>query len=266
MVGRATEFRRVVERWKGALEGRGGCVLISGEPGSGKTRLLRELERRLRRDRSLVLTSKCHPVEGEQPLAPFLEMIAEAHAVPGLGGTLPSSLEILAALLPEIAQQFRGAIRPRQPPIPPEAVAGALLDAFAPIAEEVPLAILAEDLHWASPVTIAFAHRLARRADRAALLLILSANDVARTVEKTRSLRDLAASHAVDAIGLKPLDADDVAQLLNTIARVPDEPSGSALAARVVQHTAGVPLYVLELLKALHDGGHLAVQEGTWVI
>jgi len=266
MVGRATEFRRVVERWKSALEGRGGCVLISGETGSGKTRLVRELERRLRRDRSLVLTSVCNPVEGTQPFAPFLEMIAQAHAVPGLGGTSPSSLEILAALLPEIAQQFRGAIRPRQPPIPTEALAGALLDGFTAMAEEVPVALLVEDLHWASPVTIAFAHKMARRADRVALLMLLSAQDVARSAEKTSWLRDLAASEAVDSIALPPLDAADVAHLLSTIARVPDERTGSLLAARVVQHTAGVPLYVLELLKALYDGGQLAVKEGTWVI
>ena len=266
MVGRATEFRRVVERWKSALDGRGGCVLISGEPGSGKTRLVRELERRLRRDRSLVLASVCYPVEGTQPFAPFLEMIAQAHAVPGLSGTSPSSLEILAALLPEIAQQFRGAIQPRQLPIPTEAVAGALLDAFTAMAEEVPVALLVEDLHWTSPVTIAFAHQLARRADRAALLLLLTAHDVARSAETTRGLRDLAASDAVDAIALPPLDAADVAQLLSTIARMPDEPTGARLAERVVRHTAGVPLYVLELLKALYDGGRLAVKEGAWVI
>ena len=73
LVGRTAEFARVVERWKAAAAGNGGAVLLAGEPGSGKTRLLAELEPHLRRERGLVLAARCYPVEAGEPLAPFGE-------------------------------------------------------------------------------------------------------------------------------------------------------------------------------------------------
>ena len=60
--------------------------------------------------------------------------------------------------------RFRPAVEPRILPILPQAVRAALLDAFVAIAQEAPLALIVEDLHRASPATIEFAHRLARRA------------------------------------------------------------------------------------------------------
>jgi len=265
MVGRATQFHSVVERWKSALDGRGGAVLLTGEAGIGKTRISRELSHRFSQDRSLVLEESCYLLEQSEPLAPFLEMLRHAHAAPGLGGASAASLEILAALVPEIALRFRGAVEPRQLPILPQAVTSALLDAFGAIAMEAPLAILVEDLHWASQATIEFTHRLARHAVTHPLLLVLTARDHGATVETTRALRSLASSEAVEEVALDSLDEDDVADLLGSIAELTPEVAGYHLPEQLVRHTDGLPLYLLEVLKELHDTGYLVVQDGRWV-
>lgn len=265
MVGRATQFHSVVERWNAALEGRGGAVLLTGEAGIGKTRISRELSRRFSQDRSLVLDASCYLLEQSEPLAPFIEMLRQAHAAPGLGGASAASLEILAALVPEIALRFRAAVEPRHLPILPQAVTSALLDAFGAIAMEAPLAILVEDLHWASQTTIEFTHRLARHAVSHPLLLVLTARDHGATIETTRALRALAASEAVEEVALDSLDEGDVADLLGSIAELTPDVAGRCLPEQLVQHTDGLPLYLLEVLKELHDTGYLVVRDGRWV-
>ena len=264
MVGRATQFHSVVGRWKAALEGRGGAVLLTGEAGIGKTRMSRELSRRFGQDRSLVLDASCYLLEQSEPLAPFLEMLRQAHAAPGLGGASAASLEILAALVPEIALRFRAAVEPRHLPILPTAVTSALLDAFGAVAMEAPLAILVEDLHWASEATIEFAHRLARHAVSHPMLLVLTARDHGATVETTRALRSLASSEAVEEVALDSLDEGDVADLLGSIAELTPDVAGY-LPEQLVRHTDGLPLYLLEVLKELHDTGYLVVRDGRWV-
>lgn len=266
MVGRATEFRAVVEKWKRALEGKGGAVLVSGEAGSGKTRLARELERRFMRDRALVLPAACYAIEQSDALAPFLELLKEGHSAPGLAAASPACLEVLAAFVPDIAARFQSAIKPRAFPIPQEALVAAVLDAFTAIADEVPLALVVEDLHWAPPATIEVTHRLARRAAGARLLLLTTARDFGRSPETARALGELTASGAVADLPLEPLDATDVEDLVSSIARLPDDAEAKTLAHRVFERSAGIPLYVLEVLKSLYDAGALRVQEGAWVI
>jgi DNA-binding SARP family transcriptional activator len=265
MVGRATQFHSVVERWKAARDGRGGAVLLTGEAGIGKTRLSRELARRFSHDRSLTLESACYLLEQSEPLGPFLDLLRQAHAAPGLGGASAASLEILAALVPEIALRFRAAVEPRQLPILPLAVTSALLDAFGAIAMEAPLAIFVEDLHWASQTTIEFTHRLARHAGSHPLLLVLTARDHGATLETTRALRELASSASVEEVALDSLDEGDVADLLGSIAELTPDAAGCCLPEQLVQHTDGLPLYVLEVLKELHDTGYLVVKDGRWV-
>jgi DNA-binding SARP family transcriptional activator len=265
MVGRATHFHSVVERWRSALDGRGGAVLLTGEAGIGKTRLSRELSLRFGQDRALVLGASCYVLEQSEPLAPYLEMLREGHGAPGLGGASAASLEILAALIPEVASRFRAAVQPRQLPILPQAVTAALLDAFGATAREAPLALVVEDLHWASPATIEFAHRLARHAIAHPFLLVLTARDQGATPETTRALRSLASSGAVEEVALDSLDERDVADLLGSIAELTPDVAGCCLAEQLVEHTNGIPLYVVEVLKELHDTGYLVVQDGRWV-
>ncbi len=265
MVGRATQFHSVVERWKAAVEGRGGAVLLTGEAGIGKTRLCRELTRRFAQDHSLVLGASCYVLEQSEPLAPFLEALRQGSAAPGLGGASAASLEILAALIPEVSLRFRAAVEPRQLPILPQAVSAALQDAFGAIAREAPLAIVVEDLHWASPATIEFAHRLARHAMAHPLLVVLTQRDHGATLETTHALRSLAASEAVEEVALDSLDERDVEDLLGSIAELPPEVAGCCLSEQLVEHTNGIPLYLVEVLKELHDTGYLVVQHARWV-
>lgn len=265
MVGRATQFHSVVERWKSALEGRGGAVLLTGEAGIGKTRLTRELARRLSQDRSLVLQASCYALEQSDPLAPFLEVLGQAHGAPGLGGASAANLAVLAALVPEVAQRFREAVEPRQLPVLPQAVGSALLDAFGAIALEAPLAIVVEDLHWAAPATVEFAHRLARHALTHPLLLVFTSRDHGAGPDTTRALRSLAASAAVEEVALDSLDEGDVADLLGSIAELTPEVAGCCLIEQLVEHAGGIPLYVLEILKELHDTDYLVVRDGRWV-
>ncbi len=266
MVGRSEEFRRVVVLWKRAQEGLGRAVLIGGEAGIGKSRLGLELQRRFRGDRGLVLNASCFAIEQSDPYAPFLDLLREGHAAPGLSGAAPASLAILAAFLPEIADRFRPAVAPRALPVAPQALAGAILDAFAAIAEEVPLALFVDQLHWGSPATIEFAHRLARRAASSRLLVVALARDFGGPADTTHALHEFARSDAVTGIDLGPLDVPDVEHLIGSIAHVPDDPVGKLLPARLVERTSGIPLYVLEALKALYDAGQLSVQNGAWVL
>jgi DNA-binding SARP family transcriptional activator len=266
LVGRAAQFRSVVDRWKGTLHGEGGAVLISGEAGIGKTRLTRDLERRVQRDPCMVLTSACYTVEQSDPLAPFLEMLREAHMSPGLSAASPSSLEVLGAFIPEIATRFSSTVTPRHAPIPREALSTAMIDAYAALAEELPLVLIIEDLDRATPATVGFVHRLARKARSIHMLLMITARDVARVTETGRALREVTSTGIVMEVGLTPLDVTDVWHFIGSIAKLPAEDSGWHLAERVVQNTAGVPFYVLELLKALYDAGELQVEDGEWVL
>ncbi len=264
MVGRAAEFRRVLDKWKQAREGRGRSALLTGEAGIGKTRLARELVTRIRRDRCLVLQAACYTLEQSNPLAPFLDLLRAAVGAPGLGGASPGCLAILGAFIPEIADRFRPAIRPLDLPVSPQALGAAILDAFAAITEEIPVALVIEDVHWATSDTIEFAHRLARRAQSLHLLLLLTGRDYGDAPGTTEALRELTGTGAVKEVPLTPLDTADVRQLLASIAELPDEASGRWLAAQLVERTEGVPLYVLEVLKSLHDSGALVERAGRW--
>ncbi|MFQ6046730.1 MAG: AAA family ATPase [Gemmatimonadales bacterium] len=264
MVGRAAEFGEVVDLWRGALAGRGGAALISGEAGIGKTRLTLELERRFHRDRALVLRTACYAIEQTNPLGPFMEAVRLGAGSPGLGGALPASLEVLAAIVPEIADRFSRTIAPRTGGLTREAIGAAIVDALSALSREATVALIVEDLQWAAAPTIAFAHRLARESGETALLVILTARDYAPHPDTTAALRELADSTAIRHIPLEPLDVAEVEQLISSIAELPPGEAGRELAPRVHRRSGGVPLYVLEVLKTLFDAGEISVREGRW--
>ncbi len=265
LVGRAPEFRRLVEKWKSALQGRGRSALITGEAGIGKTRLAQELVGRARSDRCLVLRSAFFPIEQSDSMGAFVDLLRAAPSAPGLGGASPSCLSVLGVFVPEIADRFRGAVEPTTSPVTPQGLGTALLDAFSAIAEEIPLVLVVEDLHWALPEAIDFAHRLARRVQSHHILFVMTARDYGDAPGTTEALRGLTASGAVKEVPLGPLSPTEVGQLLASMAEPPDPAAARWLAGQLAKRTLGVPLYVLEVLKSLFDAGLLGERGGRWV-
>ncbi len=270
LVGRAAEFRILVEKWKLTLQGRGRAALITGEAGIGKTRLAQELIGRARADRCLVLRSAFFPIERSDPMGPFVDLLRGAATAPGLGGASPGCLAILGSVVPEIADRFAPASGPGTGggsaggAVDPQALGTALLDAFAAIAEEIPLVLAVEDLHWASPESIDFAHRLARHVHAHHILLVLTARDYGDAPGATEALRALTAGGVVREVPLGPLSTVEIGQLLASIAELPDQETGRWLSGQLARRALGVPLYVLEILKSLFDTKLLSVSGGRW--
>src|SRR6185312_11190867 len=106
LVGRAEELAEARELWRRAREGRGHCLLLSGEPGAGKTRLARELIVQAAVDGAVVLNGACYEYEATTPYLPFVEAfrrwVREQTDDAKLRELLGDAAPQLAKLAPEI--------------------------------------------------------------------------------------------------------------------------------------------------------------------
>jgi predicted ATPase/DNA-binding winged helix-turn-helix (wHTH) protein len=207
-VGRKAELARLDARLDEARNGRGGLVLLSGEPGIGKTRLVEEFSARARRGGAVVLGGRCKGV-GPAPCQPLIDALETA-----------------------------GALRPASDG------PGALVDAFASLARSAPVVLSLDDLHRADDATLDVVFRLSRAAAQSALLVIGTYRDAGLAPD--HPLARLAASEGVrDSLALAGLDAGQLHLWLETIG--PGR-STAITAESVHRATGGSPFFVRELL------------------
>jgi len=163
LVGRAGELAELRLAVREAAAGQPVLVLLGGESGVGKTRLIDELTRRLSLEDAIVLRGDAvEQGDGELPYAPILSalrpLVRERH--PALAELGPGSRAALAALLPGLDDV--------QAPVDVQDPTGqlrlfeALLELFHLLSEGEPLALILEDMHWADRSTRAFVTFLAR--------------------------------------------------------------------------------------------------------
>ncbi|WP_344426070.1 ATP-binding protein [Pseudonocardia ailaonensis] len=215
-VGRAAELAALTARLEAALAGEPAVVLVTGEPGIGKTRLAAELERLAGAHAVPVLWGGCSEDEGAPAYWPWRRVLRSWRA---LGGEVPAALAAIEGGETDAAgPAARFALF--------DAVASFLTTAAAPAG----LVVLLDDLQWADPDAIALLAHVARETGPARLLVI----GTARPAEQRNPLAGLRAAR----IELTGLAADEVAQLTGA---GPD--SGAALRAR----TGGNPFFVRAL-------------------
>jgi class 3 adenylate cyclase/predicted ATPase/ABC-type cobalamin/Fe3+-siderophores transport system ATPase subunit len=267
LIGREQEIALLLDRWQLARGGSGQVVVVAGEPGIGKSRILRALRERIDPEISAPLSFQCSPHHRNSALYPLVEcfqralafapqesdeskllkveaVVAQRYARP------PEDVKLLAAVLSIAAEDRLGKLA-MTPQRQKEETIRALIDLLAAIARERPALMLFEDLHWADPTTLEALDHLVRKLRGFPLLIV-----VTHRPEFTANWHSRVTTLALSRLGAEH-SAAMVAKLSGGHA-LPAE-----LARQIVEKTDGVPLFIEELTKVVLEVPGLLGKSGA---
>ncbi len=260
-VGRTGELAELERALREAADQRPAVMLLGGESGVGKTRLVREFERRLSEEHhGLVLRGEAvEQAHGELPYAPLtgaLRPLVRAHD-PALEALGRAARAQLAALLPGLDEEPAEWDRTDSSPQP--RLFEALLELIDILSQDRVLVLTLEDLHWADRSTRTFLDFLARslRNERVVLLLSYRTDELHRRHPLRSLLAELQRLERVRRLELAPFDRDELTEAL---ADILGEAPKEQLVERLYARSEGNPLYTEELLAAGMDGRGAAPQ------
>lgn len=262
LVGRDHELGLLLAAWQEAVAGHGRTILVSGEAGVGKTRLVTELAQSTGWRDGLALWGCCYEYPGSLPYQPLTEALeAGLRFVPRL------RLEALSPWMLAEVSWLVPALRQRCPDLPPPAPLApahaqarlfiALTDFLAVMSAQMPLLLVLEDLHWAGEPMLAFFHYLARHLGDKRLLLVGTYRHEYITAEHplVGIARELSRERLLSDIRLDRLSAEAVTHFIGALTDLEDR--GVSLAQHLYQATGGNPFFLIETLRALAESGNL---------
>jgi class 3 adenylate cyclase/tetratricopeptide (TPR) repeat protein len=260
-VGRERELKLLLDRWQLTCDGSGQAVVVSGEAGIGKTRLVALLREQLAADSYVSVRLQCAQQYRNSPLQPVIVQMRRAAAL-DKDDTPSTQLAKVEQLLtpagnkesvPLAASLLSIPFEGRYPSLAMPAVRQRaetlemLVGQIIGLAQNKPVLLTVEDAHWIDPSTEETLTRILDRLHRHRVMVLITArpDSASRLVDHP---------HAMTLV-LGRLDADQVKQMIAAVT------GNSALAPevvdRIVQKTDGVPLFIEELTKdVLESSGH----------
>jgi class 3 adenylate cyclase/predicted ATPase len=271
LVGREQDVALLLERWEHAKAGHGQIVLLTGEGGIGKSRLVQVVKEHVVSEPHTLWECRSSPYFQNTALYPLtdffqralqwqpedtpnekLEKLAEQlrqYRLPE-AETMPLLAPLLSLALPEDRYPPLNLSPQRQRQKTLETILAIMLEQ----AEREPVLFILEDLHWTDPTTLEFLGLLVEQVPTAALYMLLTCRPEFQPAWHHRSfLSEVTVNH---------LSRQQIEQMATHVA------GGKALPADIIQQlvdkTDGVPLYVEEMSKALLESGHLKAVDGHY--
>jgi predicted ATPase len=254
-----------------ALDGRGHTMLLCGESGVGKSRLLADLAREARGRGMLVASGRAYSVDSGMPYG----AIADALTAP-LRALEPAALTVLArGADSDLQAVLPSAFADRIAPAAPASLTGEgrlrqfwnIAQFLARLADRTGLLLLLDNAHWSDPSSLELLHFVARQAHEFRLLIVLAYHDAG--LEANANLRQTTQSLAEEGRAtrctIEPLTGADLGELLQRvfgIAGTEAQPHAQALFER----TRGNCFFVEHALKALLAAGRIHQQGSGWLV
>ena len=227
LVGRRREREQLRTAVDGLCSGSGSTVLLEGEPGIGKTRLLQDAVRFAAHRGYVTFSGRGEELERHRPLHAFAGLLSPGSGEPG----------------PPAASE--------------DALVDAALERVADLATRSPVVVVVDDLNWCDDVSMRATAALARRADSEPVLVLGGARPLPRTPALER-VCDLLLGPTGRHLPLERLLPEEVGELATVLLGARP---GQALAA-MLGKAGGNPFYVTQLVRALLDEGAVAVVDG----
>ena len=271
-VGREQEVALLIERWRDAADGEGQVVLLSGEAGIGKSRILLTLSERIGEERHVALRYQCSPQHVNDAFYPIVGRLSRGagflagepvatrldklEAMIARSGLAPKEITPLLAPLLSIPTESRYPALEMEPSLQKERTCVALIDLFAGLTKDAPVLALLEDAHWIDPTSLDMFGRLIDRLQGLRALLVV-------TFRPEFAAPWLGRAH-VTALSLNRFGRRQAVTMVERLT------GGKALPSEVLEQivakTDGVPLFVEELTKTVIESGLLREENGSYVL
>ncbi len=276
LVGRDAEMELLLNRWARVKDGIGQVVMLSGDPGMGKSRLVEELKQRLRDENPIIQECRCSPFYQNTALYPVVKFFEQQLNLGKedsndvkqrkLEGTFNAfkeadcSHEKAVALLASLLSipLDRGYAPLKEPPeTQRQETLNVLLDVLLEKSLRRPLLLIVEDLHWIDPTTLDWLTMVITQITKARVLVVLTF----RTKEPGRDEKEYAFTPPwgglsnLDMIRLQGLTKKQAEALATAVVEGKTLPG--EVTKYLIENTDGVPLFIEELTKTLLESGVL---------
>ncbi len=264
LAGRRRELAELLHHLEAAGGGHGGLILVYGEAGVGKTRLLRELVHNAKWRGIETAWGRCYELAAPPAYQPLVEALRASLPILHESAMEPLWKAELSRLLPEM-------VAGHEPPpsLPPEEERQRLLEAvarsFLALAATVPHLVLLEDAHWMDPASLEALRYLLPRLAEARMLVIITARTEELAAQPAAALGAMESTRLIRRLDLQRLDEAETEELVQRALDL--KHPVPRFSARLFSETEGNAFFLIETLWALVDEGLLVRNaEGRWSI
>lgn len=270
-VNRDEEMALLIGRWQQAKKGDGQVVLLSGEPGIGKSRLVQEIYEQIADEQHGQISFQCSPYYTGTAFYPFIEQLkfaigldresSQAYALAKLEAAVAAAKGNLEQVTPVFAALLSIPAGDRYPPLElspqqqKDATAAALVNHLVGLARDRPLVVALEDAHWIDPTSREVLDLLVGKVQNASILVIITC--------RSEFHPSWNAHHHITTLTLNRFSPQLGTTLLEHVAGRKGLPK--EVIDDIIAKTDGVPLFVEELTKAVIESNLLTEKLGRYV-